>query len=151
MLSISGELRALEQGPQLYSVEQALELAATPLSRMLDEGTCERIEGTRRRGVGGEWVPVPFSASVLYRKGSREPFMRVSTREDGVYVARFPAIPGEIVYARAYLVDPATGQEHFGKPKAGVCAPAGRVDVGAPSQVDVGSDSSAPSAARSGE
>ena len=53
--------------------------------------------------------------SALFRADDRrEPFLRVVTREDGVYVARFPAKPGEVIYGRGYIVDSRTGKEIYG-------------------------------------
>lgn len=116
----------------LFSPEEALVLSRKPISRMVDGSTCERIEGVHYRSDDGRLRPRPYASASLFRKGSRrEPFMRVMAREDGVFVVRFPASPGDVIYARAYRIDSESGQVHFGNATKSVCV-AYKVDVGTP-------------------
>ena len=122
---------AMDSPVPLYSQEDALRLAVDPVSHMVDEATCELIAGVRYRDEDGLWRPAPDHYSALFRQGnSREPFIRIKTREDGVYVVRFPASQGEVIHGRAYVIDPETGREHYGKGKKVACVSAGKVEVG---------------------
>lgn len=96
------------------------------MSRMVDDVTCERIEGTAYQ----DKHLVAGAHGALFRANSRrEPFMRTVTRKDGVYVAQFQARPGEVIYSRAYILDSRTGKEIYGDETRSVCLP-GNVSVG---------------------
>lgn len=41
--------------------------------------------------------------------------MEVVARDDGVFVARFPARPGEVIYSQMVAIDAITGQRWYGK------------------------------------
>lgn len=99
----------------LFSPQEAMQLARKPLSRMLDETTCERIEGVMWSRGNGRSMLRPGGMVLLYRAGRRTPFMEVASREDGVFVARFPAKPGEVIYSQVVAVDPETGQRQYGR------------------------------------
>lgn len=125
-----------EPSVPLYTPEEALRLGKSPISRMLGGGVCERIDVVRYRHQNNPWSPVAGADVALFRKGNRRhPFMQVVTREDGVYVARFPAQPGEVIYSRAFIVDPASGRRVYGKESRLICM-GGKVDVGAPVPID---------------
>ena len=115
----SSPVIASDDAVSLYPKEQALRLATQPVAYMVDEMTCERVEGHRL--VDGTLAGAG-ARSALYRLDDRQkPFMRVRTREDGVYVARFPAEPNEVTLSRAYVVDPRTRQFVYGEPTAAQC------------------------------
>ena len=122
---------ATDSSVALYSPREALRLARKPVSRMVDDVTCERIEGTTYQNKH----PVAGAHGALFRANRRGvSFMRVVTREDGVYVAHFPAKPGEIIYSRAYMLDSRTGKEIYGDETKSACLP-GNISVGEPSPV----------------
>jgi len=112
----------------LYSPQDAWQLAHAPQSWMVDETTCERVEGAYHVAPDGSRQVLAGQHGALFREGSRRPFMRVVTREDGVYVARFAAQPNEVIVARAYFVDPRTKRYAYGAPTESVCR-AGEVSV----------------------
>lgn len=103
----------------LLSPEEVAALDGS-IARMIDDSTCELVSPV----TYGKGQVVAGANVALYRAGKRKPFMRAVTREDGVYVARFPASPGEAVYARAYRVDRLTGNVTFGNAAKSVCIPA---------------------------
>ena len=126
-------LPALASAPEgdavaMYTPDQAMRHSYNPIAYMVDETTCERVEGQRMgegrlEGEGGR--------SALFRHGQRtRPFMRVTTRADSVYVARFQAQPGEVIYSRAYRVDPRSGRFIYGPPTTAICVE-GKAEVGA--------------------
>ena len=125
--STSAAALANDSPALLYPQKEALRLARKPIARMVDDSICERIAGVayqNRHLVAGANV-------ALFRSNNRsEPFMRVVSREDGVTVARFPAIPGEVIYGRGYVIDPETGQERYGNAGRSICVPEGKVKVG---------------------
>gem|GEM_PF-2433268 len=89
---------------------------------MIDATTCERVEGVFRTDATGQKQVVAGGRSALFRKDRPgTPFMRVEAREDGVYVARFPARPNEVIEARAFVVDPRTRRFIYGDPVHSVC------------------------------
>ena len=93
---------------------------------MVDGVTCERIAGMSYQNK----YLVADARAALFRADSRQhPFLRVTTRKDGVYVARFPAKPGEVIYGRGYVLDPRTGKEIYGDEARSTCLP-GSVSVG---------------------
>ena len=110
----------------LYSPREALRLARKPVSRMVDDVTCERIAGMSYQN---KHLIVDAHAALFRADNRREPFLRVITREDGVYVARFPARSGEVIYGRGYILDSRTGKEIYGDEARSVCLP-GNVSVG---------------------
>ncbi|WP_313929626.1 hypothetical protein [Pseudoxanthomonas sp.] len=105
-------------------------------ARMIDDSTCEVVSPV----TYGKGQVVAGANVALYRAGKRKPFMHAVTREDGVYVARFSAKPNEIVYGRAYRVEPQTGAVSFGNAARMVCALA-TVSVGEVNSVDQIEDS----------
>lgn len=137
---------ALEIGSPvpLFSPKQAMRLSSRPVARMVSDTICERIAGLSfqdRYLVAGGTV-------ALFRSNNRkEPFMRIVSREDGVTVARFPAVPGEVIYGRGYVIDPDTGKERYGSTGRAVCEPMRKVVVGELSKVE----SSEPRSSDSGE
>lgn len=98
-------------------------------ARMINDSTCEMVSPV----TYGKGQVVAGANVALYRAGKRKPFMHAVTREDGVYVARFLARPGEAVYARAYRVDPSSGNVIAGRAVRSECV-ATKVTVG-----DIGS------------
>lgn len=114
----------------LFSPEEAWQLAHEPQSRMIDDVTCERISGVyfpdseEPRKVLAGW---PIGLFRSRRLGT--PFLRVRTREDGVYVVRFPARPNEVITGRSYRLDPRTKRFVHGEPYDSVCL-SGDVKVG---------------------
>lgn len=117
-----------EEMVPLYPPEQAVQLARSPIAYMVDSTTCERVEGHRLAdgSLAGEG-----RKGALFRQGKPgQPFMLVTTRIDGVYVARFPANPGEVILSRAYIIDPRTQRVIYGRPTKAKCV-AGKAEVGA--------------------
>ena len=100
-------------------------------ARMIDDSTCELVSPV----TYGKGQVVAGATVALYRAGKRKPFMHVATREDGVYVARFPARVDEAVYARAYRSDMRTGVVILGSAAKSVCVPV-TVSVGEVKSVD---------------
>lgn len=128
---------SVEEEVPLYSAEDAWRLAHAPESRMVDATTCERVEGVWRMDAQGNRQVVANSQVALFRKQNRrQPFMRVETRSDGVFVARFPAQPNEVIYAKTYRLDPQTKRYVYslGPPLETVCR-AGKVSTGELEQV----------------
>lgn len=126
LLALSPAL-AVGQSVPLFTQEEARQLRYQPMSRMVDESNCERISAIWRADGAG---PAVGAQSALFRKDEpRKPFLRVKTREDGVYVAVFPAKPNEVIVGRAYIVDPRTRKFIYGEPKESVCV-AGHAVVG---------------------
>ncbi|MBO9718254.1 MAG: hypothetical protein J7507_16000, partial [Pseudoxanthomonas sp.] len=83
-----------------------------------DSRLLERV----RKPKQGQRQVVRGGRSALFRKDNpRAPFMRVETREDGVFVARFPATPGEVIVGRVYSVDPRTRRFVYGAPMETTC------------------------------
>ena len=117
---------ATDSSVPLYSPREALRLAKKPISRMADEVTCERIAGMSYQD---KYLVANAHAALFRADDRREPFLRVVTREDGVYVARLPAKPGVVIYGRGYVVDSRTGKEIYGDEWRSVCLP-GNVSVG---------------------
>ncbi len=130
MASIASVVLASDSPVPLYPAEQALALARNPIARMVDGAMCERVGVVRYRDTRGNWKPVPGANVALFRGNSRRrAFMHVMTREDGVYIARFSAVPNEPTYGRAFVIDPQTGEERYGNELRAVCV-AGNVEVG---------------------
>lgn len=105
------------------SRNDALKIVKTPLVHMLDGSTCEWIEGTtwfdaRKREVLTSGVPV-----YLFRSTARDvPFLKGVSRGDAVFVARFPAKPGEVIYSEIYVIDKKSGKELLvSRPIRGIC------------------------------
>ncbi|WP_028917460.1 hypothetical protein [Pseudoxanthomonas sp. J35] len=122
--------------PPFYPAEDARRLAYEPIAYMVDDETCERVEGhlLADGSLAGEG-----KKGALFRLDSpQRPFMRVATRADGVYVARFPASPGEVTLARAYVVDRRSRRYIYGKATVAKCVE-GRAEVGLPQSADGGS------------
>jgi len=118
-----------------FSPGEAWQLAHEPLSRMIDDVTCERIEGTYLVGSEASPAVISGSTSALFRADRKgTPFLRVRTREDGVYVVRFPARPNEVITSRSYRLDPYTKRFVYGEPSELICL-AGEVRVGEPSSI----------------
>jgi hypothetical protein len=105
-------------------------------TRMVGDSTCEMVSPVTR----GKGHVVAGAHVALYRAGKRKPFMHAVTREDGVYVALFPAKPNEVVYVRAFREDPRTGRVILGSAARSVCVPA-TVSVGEARSVDQIGDS----------
>ena len=103
----------------IYTEEQALKLSYEPVAYMVDDATCERVEGQRK--AGGRLVGEGATSALFRNDKSGRPFLRVKTRADGVYVARFAASPGEVILSRAYIVDPRTKRFVYGKPTTAAC------------------------------
>lgn len=126
---IAGRQQVLAEEPPvpLYSPEEALRLSYEPISRMVDDTTCERIEGVRLKnknlyGAGG--------LTALYRMNSpKKPFRVTVTREDSVFVVRFPAKPNEVIVAKSISVAPGSNKVWYGKPTYSTCM-VGTVQVG---------------------
>jgi len=55
--------------------------------------------------------------------------MRVQSGEDGTFAVRFPAVPGEEIRMRAYVVDARTGAVRYGNARTMRCIKA-TVSVG---------------------
>ena len=126
LLALSPLLAAGQSVPR-FTDEEVRGLRRQPMSRMVDETTCERISAIWRADGKG---PAVGAQSALFRKDDpHKPFMRVETREDGVYVATFPAKQNEVIIGRAYIVDPRTKKIIYGKPLESICV-AGRAVVG---------------------
>ena len=122
----AGYLRADEAEVPLFSKEEALKLVSEPISRMVDETTCERIEAT---GYADRLMEAGTKSALFRMNKPSAPFMRVATREDGVFVARFPAYPNEVIVARSYIVDRRSGRYAYGQPLEATCV-SGKVEVG---------------------
>lgn len=117
---------AADSSVPLYSPKEALRLAKKPISRMVDDVTCERIAGMSYENKH----LVAHANAALFRSDNRRiPFLRVMTRKDGVYIARFSARPGEVIYGRGYILDSRTGKEIYGDEARSTCLP-GSVSVG---------------------
>jgi len=101
----------------LLSPEEVAALGGAS-ARMIDDSTCEVVSPV----TYGKGQVVAGADVALYRAGKRKPFMHAITREDGIYVARFAAKPNEVVYGRAYRVEPRTGTVSFGNATRMVCA-----------------------------
>lgn len=110
-----------------YAQEQALKLSYEPVAYMVDDATCERVEGQRM--ADGRLVGEGATSALFRKDKPRVPFLRVRTRADGVYVARFSANPNEVILSRAYTVDPRTKRFVYGEPTVAVCV-AGKAEVG---------------------
>jgi hypothetical protein len=108
-----------EDMPSL-SVSEALALHQAPKAWMVNPVTCERVSAVtdaagRLIGEGG--------GVALYRQEKPDrPFMRITTRTDSAYVARFPASPGEVIISRAYVRHPRTNQYVYGRATEVVCS-----------------------------
>lgn len=125
----AGAALAGDQPVPFYPEEEAYRLARAPRVQMLDEETCEWIQGQR---LADGTLAGPQRKAALFRGGeSQEPFLRVRTREDGVHVSRFPARVGEVIVARTYVIDPRTRRYVYGKPTTRTCA-LREAEVGAP-------------------
>ena len=122
----------------LFSPEEAWQLAHEPRSRMIDDTTCERVEGVYLQGSEGSRTVVADSVSALFRSRHRgTPFLRVRTRKDGVLVVQFPATPNEIITSRSYRFDERTKRHVYGRPFDSVCQ-ASEVKVGGPTPIQEG-------------
>lgn len=121
-----------EDAPAPYSPTEAMQFHLSPKAWMVDATTCERVSGVvrpdgRLTGAG--------SGVLLYRQDNPgRPFMKATTREDGVYVARFAARPGERVLSRAFVRDPRSGKTVYGRTTVVECSD-NAVAVGDVSQV----------------
>jgi len=114
-----------DEAPVLLLSPQEVAALGGASARMINDSTCEVVSPV----TYGKGQVVAGANVALYRAGKRKPFMDAVTRDDGVYVARFSAKPNEIVYGRAYRVEPRTGAVSFGNAARMVCAPT-RVSVG---------------------
>ncbi|WP_156924778.1 hypothetical protein [Pseudoxanthomonas sp. J35] len=115
---------------QLPTYSRAVDPAGFPAARMIDDANCEVVSGVRRRGNDGVFRLVPHASAALYRKGSPGmPFMRVQSGEDGIFAVRFPAVPGEVIRMRAYVVEEKTGTVRYGNARTMKCIKA-KVSVG---------------------
>lgn len=126
---------AEEQVVPLYPPEEALQLSEHPRAYMVDDTTCEWVQGQRLADgrLAGEGRD-----AALFRQGQLgRPMLRAKTRADGVHVSRFPAHPGEVILARAYIVDPRTRRYVYGEITEAICIP-GKANVGAPEPVPTG-------------
>lgn len=135
--AIVGSVALADEPPvPLYTPE---EIAAFngPMARMIDEATCEVVSPVMYQ----KKYVVADAGVVLYRSRSRRPFMQAVTREDGVFVARFTAKPGETIYVRAYRGLPKKGGVILGNAARAVCVP-GTVSVGEVSPVEGDADGS---------
>lgn len=122
----------------LFSPEEAWQLAHEPRSRMIDDVTCERMEGVYLKSNEGPRKVVAGSVSALFRSRDHgTPFLRVRTREDGVHVTRFPATTNEVITSRSYRFDERTKRHVYGRPFDSVCQ-AGEVKVGGPTPIQEG-------------
>lgn len=115
----------------LFSKEDAMKIVRVPMVHMLDDSTCEWIEGAlwfdaEKRAVLTSGVPM-----ALFRKNEpKEPIFKGVSREDAVFVARFPAKAGDIFYSTGYMISPRNGKGvSTTRPIYGVCANV-RVQVG---------------------
>ena len=127
VLAIASPAMARDESVPLYSPEEALQLAAKPAAYMVDDTTCERVEG--QKGLNGGVAGAGATAALFRLDKPNKPFMRMRTRDDGVYVARFSANPNEVILSRAYTVDPRTKRFVYGEPTVAVCV-AGKAEVG---------------------
>ena len=120
---------AEEQSVPLYLPKEALQLSEKPRAYMVDDTTCEWVQGQRLAdgSLAGEG-----RGAALFRQGQmNHPFLKAKTRADGVHVSRFPARPGEVILGRAYVVDPHTRRYVYGDVTATACV-AGKALVGDP-------------------
>ena len=93
-------------GSDVPAPGSAFVLPHAPQARMIDgSGTCELIAGIRARNGS-----VMQGGVHLFRWGETKPFLHVTTREDGLIVAHFPARPNERVLGGAYHRDPRNGR-----------------------------------------
>ena len=118
---------AEEQTVPLYPPKEALQLSEEPRAYMVDDTTCEWVQGQRLAdgSLAGEGRD-----AALFRQGElSRPFLRVKTRADGVHISRFPARPGELISARAYIIDPSTRRYIYGDVTEAACT-AGEAKVG---------------------
>jgi len=107
-------------------------LPMRPQARMLDDGeTCELIAGILTSD--GELLQ---GGVALYRdtKRNRRPFMRVSTREDGLIVAHFKAKPNDVVVGRPYWFDTRDMSNRHG-PRVSTPCRSGAVSLGQPDRI----------------
>lgn len=107
-------------------------LPMRPQARMLDDGeTCELIAGILTSD--GELLQ---GGVALYRdsKRNRRPFMRVSTREDGLIVAHFKAKPNDVVVGRPYWWDARDMSNRHG-PRISTTCLSGAVSLGEPDRI----------------
>lgn len=106
-------------------------LPMRPQARMLEDGeTCELIAGILT--VDGELLQ---GGVALYRdRKRRRPFMRVSTREDGLIVAHFKAKPNDMVVGRPYWFDARDMSNRHGPAVSTTCL-SGAVSLGEPDRI----------------
>ena len=138
LLIMAFPVLAQEAPTSFYSPEEAWELAHRPVARMVDETTCERIEGSYRLGrPASDRAVLAGSHMALFRRGAIKPFMYVQTRHDGVYVARFPAKPMEVIDGRSMEVDEENKRIYYGHRTWRTVCQAGNVEIGDPAQVEM--------------
>ncbi len=126
---------AEEQAVPLYPPKEALKLSEEPRAYMVDETTCEWVQGQRL--ADGSLAGEGHDAA-LFRHGQlNRPFLKAKTRADGVHVSRFLARAGEVILARAYIVDPRTKRYVYGDVTQAACV-AGKAMVGDPRPVATG-------------
>ena len=129
---------AEDQAVPLYPPKEALQLSEEPRAYMVDDATCEWVQGQKLAdgGLAGEG-----RKAALFRYGQlNRPFLRAETRADGVHVSRFPARAGEVIFARAYIIDPSTRRYVYGDVTQATCL-AGKAMVGNPRTIGTGLDS----------
>ncbi|MFZ7095369.1 hypothetical protein ACOPJQ_02910 [Luteimonas dalianensis] len=110
-------------------------LPMRPQARMLADGeTCELIAGILTSD--GELLQ---GGVALYRdsKRGRHPFMRVTTREDGLIVAHFKAKPNDVVVGRPYWWDMRDMSNRQG-PRVSTLCRSGSVSLGEPHRIPPG-------------
>lgn len=119
LVVFSSPAQDLEDEMPALSVPEALALHQAPKAWMVDEVTCERVSAVT--DAGGRLVGEGGGVALYRQEQPDKPFMRVTTRRDSAYVARFPASPGEVIISRAYVRHPRTNQTVFGKQTEVVC------------------------------
>ena len=130
-----------ERTVPLYPPDEALMLSKAPRAYMVDDTTCEWVQGQRL--ADGSLAGEGRNAALFRQERLTRPFLRAKTREDGVHVSRFQASPGEKIVARAYVIDPYTGRYIYGDATERTCI-AGQATVGDPSPVEPSRDPETP-------
>lgn len=124
---------AEEQSVPFYPPEEAMDLSYRPRAYMVDETTCEWVQGQRL--ADGSLAGGGRKAALFRRDRLGRPFLKTETRADGVHVSRFHAYPGEVIIGRAYLIDPHTRRFVYGDVVEAACM-AVRAKVGVPTPIE---------------